>query len=144
MSTTLENAPARPRPSPSELTAEVNRRARELGFQKVGVVRAEGLTGERARLEEWLRRGHHASMLWMERGLERRTDPRELLPGARTVVALALNYYTPYEHTDAPGTGKISRYAWGDDYHEVVGSRLKSLLGWIKEEWPEAVGKACV
>src|SRR5919112_2615941 len=144
MSTTLENAPARPRPSPSELTAEVNRRARELGFQKVGVVRAEGLTGERARLEEWLRRGHHASMLWMERGLERRTDPRELLPGARTVVAVALNYYTPHEHAGGEGTGKISRYAWGDDYHDVLGERLRALLEWVKEQSPGAGGKVCV
>jgi epoxyqueuosine reductase len=130
--------------SPARLTAEVKRRARELGFQKVGVVRAEALTEERARLEEWLRRGHHASMLWMERGVERRTDPRELLPGARTVVAVALNYYTPHAHTDAPGAGKISRYAWGDDYHDVLGEKLKALLAFVKELAPDANGKVCV
>src|SRR5215212_3439400 len=106
MSTTLEQAPAPTRLSPPELTAEVKRRARALGFQKVGVVRAEPLTEERARLEEWLARGMHASMGWMERGVERRIDPRELLPGARTVVAVALNYYTPHEHARARGTGK--------------------------------------
>jgi epoxyqueuosine reductase len=144
MSTTLEQAPARPRPSPSELTAEVRRRARELGFQKVGVVRAEALAGERARLEEWLARGLHASMGWMEHDVARRTDPRELLPGARSVVAVALNYYTPHEHAADPAAGKISRYAWGDDYHDVLGERLKALLARVKEVAPEVSGKVCV
>ncbi|HEX8355058.1 MAG TPA: tRNA epoxyqueuosine(34) reductase QueG [Pyrinomonadaceae bacterium] len=144
MSTTLENPPAPPRLSPSELTAEVKRRARELGFQKVGVVRAEPLAGERARLEEWLARGLHASMGWMERDVERRTDPRELLPGALTVVAVALNYYTPHEHSDDAGAGKISRYAWGDDYHDVLGEKLKALLAHVGEVAPGVRGKVCV
>src|SRR3712207_8505348 len=107
MSNTLEQMPARPRLSPPQLTAEVRRRARELGFEKVGVVRAEPLVEERARLEEWLARGLHASMGWMERGPERRTVPRELLPGARSVVAVALNYFAPHEHASQEGRGKI-------------------------------------
>jgi epoxyqueuosine reductase len=144
MSTTLENPPAPPRLSPSELTAEVKRRARELGFQKVGVVRAEPLREERARLEEWLARGHHASMGWMERDVARRTDPRELLPGARSVVAVALNYYTPHEHAPDPAAGKISRYAWGDDYHDVLGEKLKALLAHVGEVAPGVRGKVCV
>lgn len=144
MNITLENMETRPRLSPSELTAGVKRRARELGFEKVGVVRAEALTEERARLEEWLARGLHASMAWMERGVERRTDPRELLPGARTVVAVALNYYTPHEHARDPSAGKISRYAWGDDYHDVLGEKLKALLAHVNELAPDVAGKVCV
>ncbi len=144
MNAAPEKEADRARLSPARLTAEVKRRARELGFQKVGVVRAEALTEERARLEEWLRRGNHASMAWMERGVERRTDPRELLPGARTVVAVALNYYTPHAHTGEPGTGKISRYAWGDDYHDVLGEKLKALLASVKELAPGAEGRVCV
>ncbi len=144
MSITLNDAPARPRLSPSELTAEVKRRARELGFQKVGVVRAEALTQERARLEEWLARGLHASMGWMERDVARRTDPRELLPGALTVVAVALNYYTPHEHARDEAKGKISRYAWGDDYHDVLGEKLKALLAHVREVAPEVQGRVCV
>ena len=144
MSTAFETAAANARPSPSRLTAEVKRRARELGFQKVGVVPAGPLAEERARLEEWLARGLHGSMGWMERGTGRRTDPRELLPGARTVVAVALNYYTPHEHTGEPGTGKISRYAWGDDYHDVLGERLLALLAFVKELAPGTEGRACV
>ena len=130
--------------SPAHLTAEIKRRALALGFQKVGVVRAEPLEDERAHLEEWLRRGHHAGMSWMERNIERRTDPREMLPGARSVVALALNYFTPHSHTGAQGTGKISRYAWGDDYHDVLGEKLKALLDFVRELAPEAHGKVCV
>jgi epoxyqueuosine reductase len=144
MSTSLANEPAPVQLSPARLAAEVKRRARELGFEKVGVVRAEALTEESARLEEWLARGAHATMQWMERGVERRTDPRELLHGARTVVAVALNYYTPHTHSNAPGTGKISRYAWGDDYHDVLGERLKALLAFVKEVAPGASGKVCV
>jgi epoxyqueuosine reductase len=144
MSMTIEPAPARSRLSPSELTAEVKRRAFELGFEKVGVVRAEALTDERARLEEWLARGLHATMGWMERDVARRTDPRELLPEARTVVAVALNYYTPHEHAHVEGSGKISRYAWGDDYHDVLGEKLKALLAHVEEVAPGARGKVCV
>ena len=128
----------------AHLTEEVKSRARALGFQKVGVVRAEVLTEERARLEEWLARGHHAGMSWMARDVARRTDPRELLPDARSVVVVALNYFTPHEHSHEKGTGKISRYAWGDDYHDVLGERLRALLDSVKELAPGVQGKVCV
>ena len=74
----------------------------------------------------------------------KRTDPRLLFPTARSVIVVALNYYTPHQHTEDNGTGKISRYAWGDDYHDVVSEKLKELLAWIKEECAEAEGKTCV
>lgn len=119
-------------------------RARELGFEKVGIVRAEALRAEQTHLEEWLRRGFHGEMRWMERETEKRTDPRKIFPAARSVVVVALNYFTPHNHEARPTHGKISRYAWGDDYHDVVGEKLKSLLAWIKEEFPEAEGKVCV
>ncbi|HEX8852280.1 MAG TPA: tRNA epoxyqueuosine(34) reductase QueG, partial [Pyrinomonadaceae bacterium] len=126
------------------LTARIKEHARALGFQKVGVVRAEALTDERARLEEWLRRGYQGEMSWMARDTERRTEPERFLAGARSVVVVALNYYTPHEHTGAAATGKISRYAWGDDYHDVLGEKLRALLEWIREQRPEAQGKVCV
>jgi epoxyqueuosine reductase len=123
---------------------KIKERALAEGFDKVGIARAGRLDAEGERLQEWLGRGLHGEMRWMERDPEQRTDPGLVMPEARSVVVVALNYHTPHEHTNAPGTGKISRYAWGDDYHDVVGARLKSLLAWIKEEWPETSGKTCV
>lgn len=126
------------------ISAQIKAQARELGFHKVGIVRAEALTVERERLEAWLHRGYHGEMNWMSRDPVQRTDPRRLFPEARSVVVVALNYYTPHQHADNSASGKVSRYAWGDDYHEVVGDKLRELLNWIKEEWPEAEGKVCV
>jgi epoxyqueuosine reductase len=135
-------------PQNAESAAERSRRIRERalveGFHKVGIVRAEALTAEEQRLRQWLARGFHGEMRWMERDPAQRADPRLVFPEARAVVVVALNYFTPHEHADDSQSGKISRYAWGDDYHDVVGGRLKSLLAWIKEQWPEAEGKACV
>lgn len=126
------------------LTRRIKERALGEGFQKVGVVRAGPLAEESARLEEWLARGHQGEMAWMSRDPGRRADPREFLPGARSVVAVALNYYTPHEHARDPDSGKISRYAWGDDYHDVLTEKLRALLAWIREACPEAEGKVCV
>jgi epoxyqueuosine reductase len=83
-------------------------------------------------------------MKWMEREPEKRVDPRLVYPEARSVVALALNYFTPFEHENAADKGKISRYAWGDDYHDVMKEKLGLLLEWIRDQKPEADGKACV
>ena len=130
--------------SPRVLTYEIKQRARAEGFDKVGIVRAEAIEPERARLEQWLARGYHGEMSWMARDVAQRTDPRRLFAPARSVVVVALNYYTAHKHSDDPDTGKVSRYAWGDDYHEVVGDKLRALLAWIKERYPEAEGKVCV
>ena len=78
----------------------------------------------------------------MARDPDQRTDPRKLFSEARSVVVVALNYYTPHVHSDDPG--KVSRYAWGDDYHELVGDKLRELLSEIEGQWPEARGKVCV
>ena len=83
-------------------------------------------------------------MAWMARDPEMRTDPRKLFPAARSVVVVAKNYYTSPEHTNDPSTGKVSRYAWGDDYHDVIGEKLRSLLAWIKTAIPGVEGKVCV
>ena len=130
--------------TPTELTALVKTLARAEGFHAVGVAPAGPLGEERGRLEEWLRRGYHGGMGWMERDTAQRTDPRLVFPEARSVVVCALNYFTPHEHSGDPATGKISRYAWGDDYHDVVGGKLKNLLARFKERVPAAEGKACV
>lgn len=126
------------------LSAQIKSRALELGFHKIGIVPAAVLSPEYERIEEWLARGFHGEMSWMARDPGQRADPRKLFPAARSVVVVALNYYTPHQHSDDPVTGKVSRYAWGDDYHEIVGDKLRELLAWIKAQWPAAEGKVCV
>jgi len=133
------------RPSKASITAEIRRQALHIGFSKVGIARAESLVEQEAQLREWLARGYQGEMKWIERDPAQRADPRKLFPGARSVVVVALNYYTDHQHKATVGiTGKVSRYAWGDDYHEVVGDKLRNLLGWIKERFAEAEGKVCV
>jgi len=125
-------------------TQAVKAKALELGFQAVGVARAEALLDERQRLEEWLHRGFHGEMPYMARDPEQRTNLQKIFPEALSVVVLAMNYYTPHQHVEDGNVGRVSRYAWGDDYHEVVGEKLRELLKWIKQQWPEAEGKVCV
>jgi epoxyqueuosine reductase len=128
----------------SDLTEKIRIKAVEIGFHKIGIARAEPLVAESERLHSWLGSGHHAAMSWMERDPGKRTDPRLIFPDARTAIAVALNYYTPHEHSLDQRKGKISRYAWGDDYHDIVREKLDRLLDWIKAEIPGADGKACV
>jgi epoxyqueuosine reductase len=125
-------------------TDEIKKQALREGFHKVGVVRAERLDAEAPRLKEWLARGHHGEMAWMARDVEKRLNPLEIFPQARSIVVVALNYYTPAQHEENSNTGKVSRYAWGDDYHDVLKTKLESLLSWIRERVPEAAGKICV
>jgi epoxyqueuosine reductase len=114
------------------------------GFHKVGIIRAEPLDEEAPRLKEWLAHGYHGEMSWMARDVEKRLNPLELFPQARSIVVVALNYYTPSQHQENSSTGKVSRYAWGDDYHDVLTTKLESLLSWIREQEPHAAGKVCV
>jgi epoxyqueuosine reductase len=123
---------------------EIKLKARRLGFDKVGIAPAIALTEEGDRLNEWLARGFHGQMSYMARDPQQRADPRLLLPSAKSVVSVALNYFRPEKHVDDPGGAKISRYAWGDDYHDILRDKLKALLEWICEQEPEAEGKICV
>jgi len=126
------------------LANKIKERALFEGFNKVGIVGATSLEDEGRRLQEWLARGYHGEMRWMARDVEKRINPREIFPQARSVVVVTLNYYTPQQHQKNPATGKVSRYAWGDDYHDVVKTKLESLLSWIRENEPQAEGKICV
>ncbi|MEW6731666.1 MAG: tRNA epoxyqueuosine(34) reductase QueG [Acidobacteriota bacterium] len=123
---------------------EIKEYSYQLGFAKVGIVRAEPLELEGGLLREWLAQGYHGKMNYMQRGVDRRTDPRLLLPSARSVISVAFNYYTPQQHTHDSEIGKISRYAWGDDYHDVLGERLLQLLDFIQEHEPYLEAKCYV
>ena len=122
-------------------TARIRAKALELGISKVGFASAGPLDDEAAHLREWLDRGYHGTMDWMARNLEKRVDPSNVLPGARSVICVALNYYTPTQHSNATGAGKISRYAWGDDYHDVLTNKLKQLWSWMQSEFPGVEGR---
>lgn len=99
--------------------------ASDLGFDDCRIARAGGAT-HAADFREWIANGHHGEMGWLERGIERRCDPTEVLAGAKSVVCLALNYFPG----KAPETGfRIARYAWNDDYHDLIESRLRELAG---------------
>ena len=130
--------------SATGITEKIREAALAAGFDAVGFARAEEISPEGGRLREWLARGFHGEMKWLEREPERRSDPRRLFPDARSVVAVALNYYTPSQHIDDPAEGKISRYAWGDDYHDVVKEKLRMLLAGIQALSPGAQGMVCV
>jgi epoxyqueuosine reductase len=128
--------------------ARVSRRIKDLalraGFEQVGIVPAARLDAAGDHLVEWLSRGYHGELLWLARDPELRADPRRFFPAARSVVVVTKNYYTPAEHSDDPTTGKVSRYAWGDDYHDVVAEELRALLAAISEDFPDTEGKVCV
>ncbi|HQR37864.1 MAG TPA: tRNA epoxyqueuosine(34) reductase QueG [Blastocatellia bacterium] len=128
----------------SELTAALKARALELGFAKVGVARAGELADEGRHLAEWLSRGFHGTMGWMERTADKRSDPRIHMPNVRAIVCVADNYYTPDTHSDSPGIARISRYAWGDDYHDIVGNRLRALRDWLVSVVPDVCVKIAV
>jgi epoxyqueuosine reductase len=117
------------------LSDQVRRAARDLGFEKVGVARLDPLD-EGPHLAEWLERQYHGSMGYMARRTAERLDPRQYLPGARSMVVVAKNYFTPGE--GAP----ISRYAWGGDYHQVLQDRLRELAASIERTGARA--RACV
>jgi epoxyqueuosine reductase len=116
----------------------VKAHAQSLGFHKVGIVRVpppEPYGDRQAALQRWLAQGYQAKMAWMAD--ERRQQIETVLPGIRSVICLVLNYYTPHTHWQAPGIGKISRYAWGRDYHRVLEKRLKALGLWLREQAPD-------
>jgi epoxyqueuosine reductase len=126
------------------LTAIIKKKALELGFCKVGIVHAERLADESEHFFEWLKLGYNGEMSWMNREPEKRLDPKLIFPEAKSIIVVAMNYFTPLEHDNSTSTGKISRYAWGDDYHDVLREKLKNLLEWINQQAPHANGKICV
>ena len=123
---------------PVELTDAIRRHAMdELGFDLVAIAPARRLEEEGELLSEWLAEGLHGSMAWLARDVERRVDPRAILPSANSVIVFGKNYYTPYEHSDEPDHAKISRYAWGRDYHRVLPKKLKKLHRYLLEIAPD-------
>ncbi|MFN8547924.1 MAG: tRNA epoxyqueuosine(34) reductase QueG [Candidatus Eisenbacteria bacterium] len=112
---------------PTDWKTWVRERALALGFSSVGFAGPNVPDGSREHLLEWLARGYHADMGWMARDPDARVDPARILPGCRSVVVVTAQYNHPDPVPLAPGLPRVSRYAWGDDYHEVMGERLRAL-----------------
>ncbi len=119
-----------------ELSRIIKKYALEVGFTSVGITSADSFDQEADRFDKWVGGGSHGLMKYLERGADKRRDVKNILPSAKSILSLALNYYHP-EETPQDGMFKISRYAWGDDYHEVITSMLEKLLSEIKQFVPE-------
>jgi epoxyqueuosine reductase len=117
--------------------------AKNLGFTFCGIAKADFLEEEAPRLEAWLNKGMHGEMRYMENHFDKRLDPRLLVDDARSVISLALNYYSDTIQTD-PSAPKISKYAYGVDYHTVIKDKLKQLLEVINQQIGEVGGRAFV
>jgi epoxyqueuosine reductase len=123
-------------------TRLIKTEAKRLGFLSCGVSKAEFLEEEAPRLEKWLNQNRHGEMQYMENHFDKRLDPTKLVEGSKSVISLLLNYY-PSEKQN-PDSYKISKYAYGMDYHFVIKDKLKSLLQFIQEEIGEVYGRAFV
>ncbi len=123
-------------------TTMIKAEAKRLGFLSCGISKAQFLEEEAPRLEKWLRQGMHGEMRYMENHFDKRLDPTKLVEGSKSVISLLLNYY-PSEHQNQESY-KISKYAYGTDYHFVIKDKLKSLLHFIQEEIGEVHGRAFV
>lgn len=128
----------------AEWTAFIKRRAAELGFMACGISRAEFLEEEAPRLEQWLAKGMQGQMRWMENHFDKRLDPRRLVDGAKSVISLLLNYYPAEEDQQPDDTLKVSKYAYGRDYHHVIKDKLKHLLWDMQAHIGEIGGRAFV
>lgn len=117
--------------------------AKRLGFLSCGISKAAFLEEEAPRLEKWLQKNQHGEMKYMENYFDKRLDPRLLVDGAKSVISVLLNYY-PEETQKDPSAPKISKYAYGTDYHFVIKDKLKQLLAYINEHIGEVHGRAFV
>ena len=127
----------------AEYTRKIKNEALRLGFMSCGISKAGFLEEEASGLEEWLKRGYHGEMKWMENHFDKRLDPTKLVPGAKSVISVLLNYY-PEEQQKDMESPKIAKYAYGEDYHFVIKRKLKELIHFIQDEIGEVSGRAFV
>ena len=125
------------------LVGAIKQEALALGFDAIGIARVDPppsahQTTLLARLRQWLEYGFHGTMEWMGRLPEKRADPRYVLPGCRSIISVGVNYLTQHRADERPGHGRIARYAWGKDYHKIIGDRLKQLDHRLHSLAPEA------
>ena len=121
----------------------IKKEALRLGFLQCGIAKAGFLEEEAPRLTNWLQQNHHGQMIYMENHYDKRLDPRLLVDGAKSVISLSLNYF-PSKKQEDPEAPKISKYAFGTDYHLVIKDKLFLLLQFIQQHIGEVGGRAFV
>ncbi len=124
-------------------TKQIKEEALRLGFLFCGISKADFLSEEAQRLENWLKNGLHGEMLYMENNFDMRLDPRRLVEGAKSIISVGINYYNDLNQVDS-NAPKISKYAYGKDYHIVLKDKLKKLLNFISENIGAVDGRAFV
>ena len=126
----------------AKYTQFIKQEAKRLGFLDCGIAKAEFLENEAPRLENWLQKGFHGEMQYMENHFDKRLDPRLLVDDAKSVISLSYNYFP--EKTQNPDSYNISKYAYGEDYHHVIKGKLRELLQSIQNEIGEVSGRCFV
>jgi epoxyqueuosine reductase len=120
-------------PDKAGLSAIVKEAAISEGFLECGISQAVFLEKEKEKLTQWLRKGYHGEMSYMQRNTEKRLDPRLLVENARSVISVIMSYY-PEKHPNTEGNYKIAKYALGRDYHKVIRKKLKKIVDILKEQ----------
>lgn len=128
--------------SKNHYSAFIKESARQLGFDFCGIAKAERLDEDAKRLEQWLQKGMQGTMYYMENYFDLRTDPQKLVPGAKSVITVLKNYFPSAEQN--PGSPRVAKYAYGQDYHEVIKKSLKEFLKLIKENIGDIHGRGFV
>jgi epoxyqueuosine reductase len=118
---------------------EVKNKALEMGFDLVGIAQVDGDNLAEQRLQTWLSLGYHADMQWMS--YIQRQNVRLVMPEVKSIISVAINYYTDNQRPNSPEYGKISRYGWGRDYHKVLHKKLKNFSRWINDQGEGIISK---
>ena len=112
----------------NDFTAEVKQKANELGFEKIGIAEVGPINNAKSKLDDWILRGNHASMDWIDKRKNERGNIYNYFPEAVSIISVGMNYYSGYSQKDLSSKLKFSNYAWGEDYHSVLKTRLRILL----------------
>ena len=128
----------------NKLSQRIKMKADELGFQKVGITKVEFSSENKLNLDQWISKGFHASMQWIENRKEERANIFNYFPDAVSLISVGMNYFSGNTQDDLKSKFKFSNYAWGEDYHSLIKDRLQILLKWIKNTSEEIEGVACV
>ena len=126
------------------LTRYIKDKATEIGFEKIGITKATATKDEKVRLEKWIKNNHHGSMSWIEKRKDERGNIFNYFKEVKSVISIGVNYYSGYDQDQIKSNSKFSNYAWGEDYHDIIKSKLYTLLNDITANYPHIKGIACV